>query len=204
MLKELFGNEVMKQFKRNNGDDFLQLLRDFEVKKKNYRVEGKESVSIRMPLSLTELFLDIEGSDVATKIAISRYNETVRLKRDKLYIAGSLVETFFSETIKMIIDEVVSILKHDRCSDVSAIMMAGGFAEADTLQHAIKKQFQSLEVFIPLDGSLSVFKGAVIYGHNPNVVSSRVCNYTYGLAVAMQFDPSIHDSRKKVYRDEIE
>ncbi|XP_063447154.1 heat shock 70 kDa protein 12A-like [Mytilus trossulus] len=201
MLKELFGNEVMKQFKRNNGEDLLQLLRDFEVKKRNYRVEGKESVTIRMPFSLTELFLDIEGSDVATKIAISRFNATVRLKRDKLSIAGSLVETFFSETIKMIIDEVVSILKHERCSDVSAIMMAGGFSEADTLQHAIKRQFQSLEVFIPLDGSLAVLKGAVIYGHNPSIVSSRVCNYTYGIACSKIFDPSTHDPDKKWFLD---
>ncbi|VDI61860.1 Hypothetical predicted protein [Mytilus galloprovincialis] len=81
--------------------------------------------------------------------------------------------------------------------------MAGGFSEADTLQHAIKKQFQSLELFIPLDGSLSVLKGAVIYGHNPEVVSSRVCNYTYGVAIAMHFNPSIHDPRKKFYRDGI-
>ncbi|CAG2212107.1 unnamed protein product [Mytilus edulis] len=204
MLKELFGKEVMKQFKNKHGDDFLQLLRDFEVKKKMYRVEDEESLTIRMPLSLIELFLDMKQSDVPTAIASSRFNETVRLKRDKLSIAGSLVETFFSETIRMIIDEVVSILKNERCSDVSAIMMAGGFSEADTLQHAIKKQFQSLEIFIPLDGSLSVLKGAVIYGHNPNVVSSRVCNYTYGVGVSMKFDPSIHDPGKKFYRRGIE
>ncbi|XP_071129000.1 heat shock 70 kDa protein 12A-like [Mytilus edulis] len=204
MLKELFGKEVMKQFKNKHGDDVLQLLRDFEVKKKMFREEDEESLTIRMPLSLIELFLDIKQSDVPTAIASSRFDETVRLKRDKLSIAGSLVEAFFSETIQMIIDEVLSILKHERCSDVSAIMMAGGFSEADILQHAIKKQFQSLEIFIPLDGSLSVLKGAVIYGHNPNVVSSRVCNYTYGVGVAMKFDPSIHNPGQKIYRRGIE
>ncbi|CAG2250413.1 unnamed protein product [Mytilus edulis] len=195
MLVELFGKEVLNQFKRNNGDDFLQLLRDFEVKKKNLRVEGTESVTIRMPLSL------IEDSDISAAISRSRFSKMVRLKRDKLLIAGSLFETFFSETIKKIIDELISILKNERCSDVSAIMMAGGFSEADILQHAIKKQFQSLEVFIPIDGSLSVLKGAVIYGHNPNVVSSRICNYTYGIACYRKFDPSIHDPEKKDYRD---
>ncbi|XP_063447157.1 heat shock 70 kDa protein 12A-like [Mytilus trossulus] len=204
MLKELFGKEVMKQFKNKHGDDFLQLLRDFEVKKKMFRVEEEESLTIRMPLSLIELFLDMKQSDVPTAIASSRFGETVRLKRDKLSFAGSLVEIFFSETIRNIIDEVVSILKHERCSDVSAIMMAGGFSEANTLQHAIKKKFRSLEIFIPLDGSLSVLKGAVIYGHNPHVVSSRVCNYTYGVGVSMKFDPSIHDPGKKFNRRGIE
>ncbi|CAC5402354.1 unnamed protein product [Mytilus coruscus] len=173
MLKELFGKEVMKQFKKNNGEDFLQLLRDFEVKKKMFRVEDEESLTIRMPLSLIELFLDIEESDVPTKIASSKFNEIVRLKRDKLSIAGSLVEIFFSETIRMIIDEVESILKHERCSDV----------------------------FIPTDGSLSVLKGAVFYGHNPDVVSSRVCYYTYGIAVSEPFDSSIHDPKKRYIWD---
>ncbi|XP_063447158.1 heat shock 70 kDa protein 12A-like [Mytilus trossulus] len=201
MLNEIFGKNVLKQFKKNNGEDFLQLLRDFEVKKTILKVDGKESVTIRMPLSLIELFLDIEESDVPTALASSRFDETVRLKRDKLSIAGSLVETFFSETIRNIIDEVVSILKHERCSDVSAIMMAGGFSEADTLQHAIKKQFQSLEVFIPTDGSLSVLKGAVLYGHNPNVVSSRVCYYNYGIQVSKPFDSNIHDPTKKYIWD---
>ncbi|XP_063447156.1 heat shock 70 kDa protein 12A-like [Mytilus trossulus] len=195
MLKELFGQEILKQFKKNNGEDFLQLLRDFEVKKKNLRVEGKESVTIRMPLSL------IEESDILTAIASSRFKETIRLKRDKLLIAESLFETFFSEPIQMIIEKILSILKSETCSDVSAIMMAGGFSEADILQDAIKKEFQSLEVFVPIDGSLSVLKGAVIYGHNPNVVSSRVCYYTYGVALAKPFDSSIHDPEKRYFWD---
>ncbi|CAG2224154.1 unnamed protein product [Mytilus edulis] len=203
MLKELFGKEVMKQFKNKHGDDFLQLLRDFEVKKKMFRVEDEESLTIRMPLSLIELFLDIEHLDVPTAITRSRFNEHLRLKRDKLSIAGSLVETFFTETIQMIIDEVLSILKHERCSDVSAIMMAGGFSEADTLQNAIKKQFQSLEVFIPTDGALAVLKGAVIYGHNPSIVSMRVCYHTYGIHVEKEFDSSIHDPKKKINHDGI-
>ncbi|XP_071132814.1 heat shock 70 kDa protein 12A-like [Mytilus edulis] len=203
MLKELFGKEVMNQFKSNNGDDFLQLLRDFEVKKKMFKVEDEESLTIRMALSLIELFLDIEHLDVPTAIARSRFNENLRLKRDKLYIAGSLVETFFTETIQMIIDEVLSILKHERCSDVSAIMLAGGFSEADILQNAIKKQFQSLEVFIPTDGALAVLKGAVIYGHNPSIVSMRVCYHTYGIHVEKEFDSSIHDPKKKINHDGI-
>ena len=66
-----------------------------------------------------------------------------------------------------------TIFQHERCSNVSAIMMVGGFSEADVLQNAVQKAFSDIEVFIPVDGSLSVLKGAVIYGHNPDIVSSR-------------------------------
>jgi hypothetical protein len=40
----------------------------------------------------------------------------------------------------------------------------------------------------------SVLKGVVIYGHDPDV-SSRVCNFTYGIRLSVDFDPKwrIHD-----------
>jgi hypothetical protein len=50
------------------------------------------------------------------------------------------------------------------------------YSESDMLQNAVKVAYPDLEVFVPVDGGLSVLKGAVIYGHNPNIVSSRICN----------------------------
>ena len=52
-------------------------------------------------------------------------------------------------------------------------------------------------MFIPVDGSHSIFKGAVIYGHNPDIVSSRVCNFTYGIKMLTPFDPEIHSIDKR-------
>ena len=103
----------------------------------------------------------------------------------------------FKEPIQKIIHEIRTIFQHERCTDVSAIMMVGGFSEADVLQSAVQKAFTNIKVFIPVDGSLSVLKGAVIYGHNPDVVSSRVCNFTYGIKVFTSFDPEIHSFDKK-------
>jgi molecular chaperone DnaK (HSP70) len=96
----------------------------------------------------------------------------------------------FKEPIQNIIHAIRTIFQHKRCSDVSAIMMVGGFSEADVVQYAVQKAFSDKDVFIPVDGSLSVLKGAVIYGHNPDVVSSRVCNFTYGSCVYF-YGPSI-------------
>ena len=75
--------------------------------------------------------------------------------------------------------------------------MVGGFSGADVLQNAVQKAFSDIDVFLPVDGSLSVLKGAVIYGHNPDVVSSRVCNFTYCLDLCENFDPEIHSLEKQ-------
>ena len=49
----------------------------------------------------------------------------------------------------------------------------------------------------PVDGLLSILKGAVIYGHNHDVESSRVCNFTYGINMLTPFDPEIHSIDKR-------
>ena len=46
----------------------------------------------------------------------------------------------------------------------------------------------------------SVLKGVVIYGHDPGV-SSRVCNFTYGIRLNVDFDPKIHSLEKQLEVD---
>jgi actin-like ATPase involved in cell morphogenesis len=70
----------------------------------------------------------------------------LRFKRDKLTINSELFMDMFQEPIQNIIHEIRTIFQHERCSDVSAIMMVGGFSEADVLQNAVQKAFSDIEV----------------------------------------------------------
>jgi hypothetical protein len=63
----------------------------------------------------------------------------------------------------------------------------GGFAESGIVQETIKSKFSNMRVIIPFDAGLAVLKGAVIFGHAPMVVTSRVCRRTYGMAVTKAF-----------------
>ncbi|CAG2233415.1 unnamed protein product [Mytilus edulis] len=83
------------------------------------------------------------------------------------------------------------VLQHKRCADVTAVMLVGGFAECELLRKTVTQTFQQKEVFVPHEGGLSVLKGAVIYGHTPQIVSSRICNYTYGIAVSKPFKADV-------------
>ena len=198
ILVELFGVGILQDFKKSNGHDLLLLTRDFEKKKKTFKMSSDELNSIKLPIpySLIEMIQAKKKRTFAEVIATSKYNEQIRFKRDKLTINSELFMEMFKEPIQNIIHAIRTIFQHERCSNVSAIMMVGGFAEADVLQNAVQKAFSDIEVFIPVDGSLSVLKGAVIYGHNPDVVSSRVCNLTYGIELITIFDPQIHSWEK--------
>ena len=199
ILVELFGVDILQDIKKSNGHDPLLLTRDFEKKKKTFKISSDEPNSIKLPIpySLIEMIQAKKKRTFAEVIATSKYNEQLRFKRDKLTINSELFMDMFKEPIQNIIHAIRTIFQHERCSDVSAIMMVGGFSEADVLQNVVRKAFSDIEVFIPVDGSLSVLKGAVIYGHNPDVVSSRVCNFTYGIDVMAHFDPEIHSLEKQ-------
>lgn len=47
-----------------------------------------------------------------------------------------------------------------------------------------------------MEAGLAVAKGAVIYGHDPNIIFSRTCRYTYGYGTGVPFDISIHPKEK--------
>lgn len=70
--------------------------------------------------------------------------------------------------------------------------MVGGFAESDFVQNSLTSQFKNLRIIIPQGPSVSVMKGAVIYGFKPTEISARVCRYTYGIRVNRPFVEGFH------------
>lgn len=125
---------------------------------------------------------------------ISTYKCVLSIKRDKLILKAELFAKLFSVQITNIVSELKDILQNERCSNVSAIIIAGGHLEAEVVQTSIKNEFcgSDMEIFIPINGVLSVLKGAVIYGHNPKIVPSRICNFTQVVALNVPFDSVIH------------
>ena len=50
MLVELFGVGILKDFEKSNGHDLLCLTRDFERKKKTFKISSDELSSIKLPI----------------------------------------------------------------------------------------------------------------------------------------------------------
>ncbi|CAC5422722.1 unnamed protein product [Mytilus coruscus] len=198
LLKKLLGGDVFMKFKQTQGLDYNEMMRQFETAKKAFKLNENSVISTRFPANLAELLESKTDSGISNIIENSRFNGKLKVKRDKLFIDRELFQSFYSESISMTIKEIKDILKHDRCRDVSAVMLVGGFSECPMLQKAVKEALE-LEVFIPVEGGLSVLKGAVIYGHDSSIVSSRVCNYTYGVSISLPFKEGEH-RREKYYR----
>ena len=72
-------------------------------------------------------------------------------------------------------------------TQVGTIVMVGGFSESRCLQREISRAFPNKYLVIPEDPGLAVVKGAVIYGHDPKAIVSRIARYTYGVEMAQSF-----------------
>jgi hypothetical protein len=62
-----------------------------------------------------------------------------------------------------------------------------------------------MKIVVPSDAGLAVLKGAVIYGHDPTVISQRVCRNTYGNGGAHNYSTNCeHPPSRKSFENGIE
>lgn len=203
MLISIFGEDVIKKFKTERRTDMLEFQRDFEMKKRTVRDrmgQNTRPVIISIPACLSEYVREMKGWSLENAISNSEYADKIKLKPgNKFAIARELMETLFQKPKEQIVQHVREILENqDSENRISAILMVGGFSTSNIIVDAIKEAFPDLRVVVPPDPGLAVVKGAVLYGHAPLTIASRVCKYTYGVAVYDTFKEGVHPPEKRL------
>ncbi|XP_069130722.1 heat shock 70 kDa protein 12B-like isoform X2 [Argopecten irradians] len=198
-LSEIVGSENIKTLKEDNMEDYIHLIREFEMKKRQINEEKPEKISIQVPFALVELLKkDKKRKGIDNAVKNSRFSSNITSARQKIQIQNPEFRKFFQPTIDGIIKNMEDILYDEKFMDVKYILMVGGFADCLLVQNAIRNRFTKKVVVIPDDAGLAVLKGAVLYGHQPRAISSRVARFTYGIQSWPAFDPKIHPASKKV------
>lgn len=190
-LTGIFGAQAMQEFKTTQMGDYFDVLRDFETKKRTITTEVDGKITIKVPASL--------------KDSAERYGETkkitgggdVTLSGDKLRIRKTRIQALFNDPVHMIIVHMMNLFSDPQLADVNAILLVGGFGECELVKSAFRKTFPNNRLIIPSDAGLAVLKGAVRFGHLPNLVSVRVSRFAFGREVWPSFDEKQHDSSKK-------
>ncbi|XP_052778694.1 heat shock 70 kDa protein 12A-like [Mya arenaria] len=127
----------------------------------------------------------------------------VSIKADKLKVNASVVTNFFKAQVEAIVDQVSNIIEYSRIGDIAAVVLVGGFSNCHLLMHAMKTKFDDHKIIVPNEPDLIVLKGAVIFGHKPELISQRVNKYTfYGVEIYEEFIEQIHKSSYKVIDEE--
>lgn len=202
LLTRIVGGPVMHRFQTEATSEYLEMMREFEVTKRNIKPKGRSSVNVRLCAKLNELCLEENDENVASIISSPNFpfNGKIRSVGDKLILNLEIMQELFKKVTDQIIEHVQKILQDKATKGVSLIILAGGFAESPIVQDAIKKAFQTEErkVIISPECGLSVLKGAVLFGYCPHEIKSRILRYTYGIDAKVPFIRGRHpDSRRE-------
>ncbi|XP_053373620.1 heat shock 70 kDa protein 12B-like [Mercenaria mercenaria] len=199
-LDELFGPAVMREFRDECKTDDLDLQRTVELKKRTYKDED-DKVNLKLPIALYEFYEEKTDESFAASLPRSNFSTSVKKRRDRLHIDNEIFLRMFKMSKDNLVTFVENLLRKPELRNVKTLMMVGGFSEADIMKNAVKSAFPNRQVIVPEQAGLAVVKGAVMYGHNTDSISSRKLPYTYGISTAVPFDESRHPSSKKVFRD---
>lgn len=175
----------------------MDLERDFELKKRNLR-EDVENVNIHISAALVEVAKDKTGKTIPELIEASGMADKIRFRRDRATFKAEIIRELFAPSVKSIVDHVKSVISSKQVEQVDKILMVGGFSESQTVMQAVKDAFPDVMVVAPLEPGLAVVKGAVIFGHAPDSISTRVSRYAYGVAAQGEFIPNMHPEHNRI------
>ncbi|XP_060556060.1 heat shock 70 kDa protein 12A-like [Ruditapes philippinarum] len=200
VLLELVGRQIFQRFKKENMEEYLDLCRDFEVRKALIAPTSNRTTGFTIPLSLMNEFKGTTHEDLAKSVSKTPYAKDIKIKNfNKMTISANMMKSFFKNSINCIIPFVRNILVS---KNVSAILMVGGYSESIMLQEAVKTNFPEIEIVVPEETSYTVMRGAVIFGYIPTIMSTRILKYTYGVRVAEKFLKGKHPESKLVQTDD--
>lgn len=202
LLTKVFGQDFMSEFRSTYPSDWLDVMNDFEVKKRADRVIKGEVTRIRLPANFIILLRQKNGQD-DNRVIRQHYNDDqIKISKGYLWLGSEIVETLFEPAITSITDHLKSLLTKKVLKGVSILFLVGGFSESPLLQARIKGEFKgNYNILIPNDAQTAVVKGAVMFGKRPSVVVERCLSDTYGTRCCGDFNFGIHKYEKLVYID---
>uniref|UniRef100_A0AAU0MUS4 Heat shock protein family A member 12 variant X3 n=1 Tax=Urechis unicinctus TaxID=6432 RepID=A0AAU0MUS4_UREUN len=205
LLEDIFGKRVMDLFRLECSAGYLQFMSAFERIKRGVKPANTSTTNIPVPLDLSDKYLQVHNKSLKTGLQeYCQKNSGVKFSAGMLCLANNVMIQLFQPVVEGIITHMRALLSISALSGVTHLMMVGGFSDSPVLQSAIRDAFGAkLKVIIPIDASLCVIKGAVIFGHDPGLITTRISRKTYGIEVAQDFDSSAHDVTKKIVVDNV-
>lgn len=197
LLEKVFGKDLMTEFRRTHPSDMLDLMNDFEVKKRADRVMEGELTRIRLPANFINLLRHENGED-DNKIIRRHYRiEELKISKDYLCLGSEIVKSLFEPAVTSIINHLKSLLQKKQLKGIKLLFLVGGFSESPLLQARIRKEFKNgYNILIPNDAQTAVVKGAVMFGKRPHIVVERCLSESYGTRCYSDFVHGFHRKEK--------
>ena len=202
-LVRVIGAPVVREFIDVCKIEFLELLRDFELAKSKVKPRQYSSLEVKIPPNLDRICKQKQNGDsLANVISKTIYREKVKVHDNKICIDGSVSSEFFRTVSLDIAKNIKNALSNNAGKGTNFLVLVGGFASSPVVQEIIKRELEDTtdvqRIIVAPDPELAILKGAVMFGHQPKSIFSRVIRYTYGLRKAKLFNPDMHPNEHRV------
>lgn len=193
----MFGKDLMQNLKEKHPKKYLHLSREFERVKNNIQPNSTGKKDLRFPCStMDELLGKTNGLEELQK---STGKFKIDPNSNKLVIGVEDIKKLFKPTIQMILECIENALKFKEANDLTLIILVGGFSKSEMLKQAVRNKYESRKrVIIPESPGLAVLRGAVLYGHKPDIIDPRMTRFSYGVGMAAPFIPYVHEPSRKI------
>ena len=189
----------MNKFKTDHTIQYLELCSSFESAKREITRNRTKMVTITIPIMcLDELNPSGNFDEMLQK---SEYADKISVVESKMRLDPEFAISLFSKPIDKLVSTITGILHEQTASSISVMILVGGFSESKLVRYHIGKAFPDTRLIILNDPTVAVLKGAVLFGHRPDVVTNRVTQRSYGRKIKPIFNPKIHESSRMVEID---
>ncbi|WAQ98321.1 HS12B-like protein [Mya arenaria] len=168
------GKQVFDEFKKTCVEEFVELQRHFEAKKRSIKHDKEGKETIRIPVALTELYKRMTKKDI--RQAVEPFHDNLALTAGKLRVNCEFVRGWFKDTCDNTVKHVRDLFRQPAMLSCETILLVGGFAESSVLQQAFRENFPDKRLIVPVEAGIAVLKGAVLFGHLQPYLSTVHCS----------------------------
>lgn len=202
LLVDIFGEDVLIEFIQNNPVSWLELTNLFEARKRSFSPSKQTPINISLPFAFIDHYQESTSGRTVEEAVRQFGNDRIQWSsQGMLRLHPSIMMSLFEPVVSEIVHHIEEILLIPELQRIRYLFLVGGFSESPVLQEAIQNTFRdSLHVVIPHNVSLTILKGAVMFGLDPTLVHVRRSAVTYGVGCLKEFIPGKHPQEKKVVK----
>lgn len=202
MIETIVGENVMKGLKKEYTLDYIDFIRGLEIFKRGVGNVEKPTINMSIPFTaLNELCKKFGKGSLSEAVSQSDYSNDLKIKGNVLQVKMTLAKEKFKSVADKVVKEIENVLARVEWLTIDTFYVVGGCAESSIIQEAIKDSFKDKRIVTPDEPTLAVLKGAVLFGHTPDFVTSRVTRFAYGRRIRPIFNELEHDINRKVESD---
>ena len=190
--------------------DEYEFRMEFECRKRTVKHSSEEGANdlflIKLPTTLKDKWEEKEGKKITDILKRTDLVDKVKFKGGRLSFSAEDIRKLFIDSVDEIIRYHVEwALREDQNKGVpiNCMLLVGGFSDSNLVVKSIRDGLKEkgIPVVRPLNTELAVLNGAVLFGQNEEIITSRIMRYTYGVAMVMEFNPRMHKEEHKFQKD---